>query len=303
MLEMAAVRGVLVLAASGLSDAVITNRYVGDASAPVSSTVALIGGGLVAVVVSVVVLVTCAGKRDDTSRRESMDQLQMKKADSFVAEELNNARDNTVSMEANPLYEVKQKSNNLESRASIISPDDVDEDELANNEMSGSVMRARALTAERMKRPNDAAATAAPGISLGSVSSAVPLISFDSDEPTWLHNELKKGDSVNMLKSFPNKCDGLFLVRAKKADVGMYALDVLNEINGEYAVESYLVSRTTTGLFEVDGRLTKSGARSIEGVIAELRGSGNLICTPLTRELPRTEIASAGGRDLSGKAA
>lgn len=55
-----------------------------------------------------------------------------------------------------------------------------------------------------------------------------------SDEAPWMHSDLRKGDAMTLLNGSPDKCRGLFLVRAKKADAGMYVLDVMDESNGGF---------------------------------------------------------------------
>eukprot|EP00040_Diaphanoeca_grandis_P019735 m.104448 g.104448 ORF g.104448 m.104448 type:complete len:306 (+) comp27569_c1_seq1:261-1178(+) len=197
-----------------------------------------------------------------------------------------------VSMEANPVYLLKRRQEEeriqeaqekieekriMEARQStanrMVGDPLIDEDEQASANISLAERRAKALTQ-----------------SVYDDSSLQKALVLTTSTP-WLHHGIRKGDSMNVLNNHPHKQDGLFLVRAKKQDSGMYALDVLHLLGGKYMVENYLVSRSKTGIFEVDGRLTKSGARALDEVILELHGSSNLIQTPLTRGIPAADVA------------
>mmetsp|Transcript_36899 Transcript_36899/g.96648 ORF Transcript_36899/g.96648 Transcript_36899/m.96648 type:complete len:282 (-) Transcript_36899:1625-2470(-) len=185
----------------------------------------------------------------------------------------------TVGMESNVLYAMQQNS-----RPSIppqaLAAEDWDEDELANQKMKGAIDRHRAMSLAR--------------------SRSKQAFQLASDRPPWLHNNVKKREAIELLKSYERGSNSgtLFLVRIKNVDKGQYALDTL--VSGSPDVESFLISRAGTGQMEFDGVLLKSGARTVEAVIAELYGS-NMFVEPLTEFVPSLNDDAGPGTDDHGR--
>jgi len=262
---------------SYMDDGNISHRNDGLFTALTSLASVVLGMALV-----VLLSMACASReKSKTPTVKSPEELQ----DEVFTNETGSTNHKRVSMEANPVYLLKKRNEEEKAKKEekvkevaalkssstadgIIGDSNVDEDEQANVNYRVSQNRARALVK-----------------SMHEDSVGKNQLTFTSATP-WLHFGIRKGDSVQALESHPKKQDGLYLVRAKRPEAGMYALDVLHLIEKKFVVENYLIVRSKTGIFEVDGRLSKSGSRTLEEVVLELHGSSNLIKSPLTHGIP-----------------
>eukprot|EP00041_Stephanoeca_diplocostata_P007708 m.111206 g.111206 ORF g.111206 m.111206 type:complete len:358 (-) comp16998_c0_seq2:478-1551(-) len=210
----------------------------------------------------------------------------------------------TTDMESNPLFTIhaaevigeRDRSGTMHERPPPRRPSafEMDEDELANTKMAAGVLESHRRATMHLE---DAQANKILARNQAKMRMSGKKFDLTSSDPKWLHYGLRKGDAISLLQGYHEQVSGLFLVRAKKPEAGLYALDVLYITNGQSMVEHYLISRTMTGAFEVSGRLLKSGARSLEVVIAELYGSSHIIAGPLTQFVP---TATSGARNTGG---
>eukprot|EP00037_Helgoeca_nana_P025282 m.274577 g.274577 ORF g.274577 m.274577 type:complete len:310 (+) comp26901_c1_seq1:593-1522(+) len=232
--------------------------------------------------------------KSDESGKESHEERTRRSIK--MRDRLNTA--DTIGMATNELYTMNKnaRTSTMHIREAVEDPreGDLDEDELANAKMQGTLARHRAHTlakASKNPRSKTTDTPSSPG-SLITPSSpgSSPRMRLASDEPPWLHANVKKRDAIGLLQSFPRETTegSLFLVRVKNASLGQFALDVLPP--GSRAIESFLIKRAVTGAMEMDGILLKSGARNVESVIAELYAN-NQFCVPLSEYVPAPDLA------------
>lgn len=232
----------------------------------------------VAISTATLLVFACAKKnKNDTNHNNTYPDLANVEDEQILN---HRQRTNTVSMEGNPLYGanktqaeafVKQQHQAVDRQANGL-----DEDELSNQHMhSGAAKIDRQRTGTEGK-----------------------TLRMGNGLPSWLHTSTTKRESIDMLKADPNPVSGLFLVRAKQNNPGQYVLDLLVLDNDKFVtLYHYAISRGVSGEFKVDERPSKTAARSIESLIAELHGNTALIRCPLARGVPRKEADPELGFD------
>jgi len=191
--------------------------------------------------------------------------------DDFLARD----RAATVGMEGNPLYKPKGATSSVE--------------ELANRQEAQQKGRAAAEADD----DEDAVADRRTTISNGSAAPR-SMFSMDSGAPAWLHMGMTKRESIEMLNADSTPESGMFLIRAKARVAGQYVLDLGVLENDTLVLEHYAILRSAaTNEFLINDRASKTGARTVESLVAELHGSTNLIRCSLVRGVGKP-VGNAG---------
>eukprot|EP00039_Didymoeca_costata_P020280 m.340727 g.340727 ORF g.340727 m.340727 type:complete len:194 (-) comp19488_c0_seq1:126-707(-) len=110
--------------------------------------------------------------------------------------------------------------------------------------------------------------------------------------PQWLHTNITKRQAIELLKAEDSPVSGIFLVRAKANNPGVYVLDVGIMENEMLVLYHYPITRSTNGEMVIDERPSSTGARTIEGLIDELHKSNLSIRHNLVRGIARVGDAT-----------
>eukprot|EP00043_Microstomoeca_roanoka_P020192 m.240098 g.240098 ORF g.240098 m.240098 type:complete len:295 (-) comp17128_c1_seq1:730-1614(-) len=194
------------------------------------------------VVIAVLLALLCAGKKQKADRELAAFQH----------------TNSVITMERNPTYSGSDLTReNLKPAARS---NEEDEDELANVRMEAQQLRAHR----------------AQSVSLKHVSL--------KRSRAFIHHNTRRPDAEAMLREHVAQTgeSGVFLIRAKREDEGLYALDVAwkDEVSNSVYVTHHLLNRSQTGVYMVDEQVFDR-LMSIEDVITYLS-------KPRNRALPGT---------------
>eukprot|EP00051_Salpingoeca_urceolata_P007191 m.95397 g.95397 ORF g.95397 m.95397 type:complete len:297 (+) comp15153_c0_seq2:383-1273(+) len=95
-----------------------------------------------------------------------------------------------------------------------------------------------------------------------------------SNSPQWIHEGLNRKEAAQLLREQTAQ-NGTFIVRAKKPEEGLYALDIgnLNDA-GEVMVSHHVISRAETGQYLLDDQVFDR-FNSMESLVSYLMKPGN----------------------------
>lgn len=102
-----------------------------------------------------------------------------------------------------------------------------------------------------------------------------------SSDPRWIHATINKREAKELLLANATK-PGLFLVRPKKPEEGIYALDMVVAGEGGLEVEQHVISRAGTGEFVFDGKQV--------GRLMSLEALVEFLCKPNNKALRRNAL-------------